>query len=570
MPRIALKLGVKLGDMADFEESKSKSRFAELRDKEEEELAEIMAKKRGLPYLDLTSITIDLDSLKLISERDARDGKIVAFQSVGKKVSVALVNPEILKAKQIIEDLKGKRFIVELFLVSPKSLEKAFSRYAELPAFEEIKSAMVAVSQKRLDEFQTKVKKISDLKTLLLGIGETEETRKVSEVLEMIIAGALALDASDIHVEPAEVNVVVRYRMDGVLQEAVSFPQKIYKLLLSRVKLISELKLNVKDKAQDGRFTIRTKDTDIEVRTATLPGPNGEAVTLRILHPKTIALKLEDLGMNPQFYAIIQKQLDKPNGMILTTGPTGSGKTTTLYAFVKTVNEPGLEIITIEDPIEYHLPSVTQTQVDPEKGYDFSNGLRAILRQDPDIILVGEIRDFETAEIAMHAALTGHLVFSTLHTNDAPGTVPRLIDMGVKPNIIAPAINIAMAQRLVRKLCKACKKKTEASPEDIKKIKAEMEKFPKGIEKPDLGKAEFFAVVGCDACGGTGYKGRIGVFEGFEIDDAIERLILTEPSESALREAAIKQGMLTMKQDGIIKLLSGVTTLEELERVIGS
>ena len=556
--------------MADLEESKSKSRFAELRDKEEEELAEIMAKKRGLPYLDLTSITIDLDSLKFISERDARDGKIVAFQSVGKKVSVALVNPEILKAKQIIEDMQGKRFTVELFLVSPKSLEKAFSRYAELPAFEEMKSAMVAVSQKRLDEFQTKVKKISDLKTLLLGIGETEETRKVSEVLEMIIAGALALDASDIHVEPSEVNVAVRYRMDGVLQEAVSFPQKIYKQLLSRIKLISELKLNIKDKAQDGRFTIRTKDTDIEVRTATLPGPNGEAITMRILHPKTISLKLEDLGMNPQFYAIIQKELDKPNGMILTTGPTGSGKTTTLYAFIKTINEPGIEIITIEDPIEYHLPSVTQTQVDQEKGYDFSNGLRAILRQDPDIILVGEIRDFETAEIAMHAALTGHLVFSTLHTNDAPGTVPRLIDMGVKPNIIAPAINIAMAQRLVRKLCKACKKKTEAAPDAIKKIKAEMEKFPKGIEKPDLGKAEFFAVVGCDACGGTGYKGRIGVFEGFEIDDTIERLILTEPSESALREAAIKQGMLTMKQDGIIKLLSGVTTLEELERVIGS
>jgi len=556
--------------MADFEESKGKSRFAELRDKEEEELAQIMAKKRGLPYLDLASITIDLDSLKLISEKDARDGKIVVFQSVGKKISVALVNPEILKAKQIIEDLKSKRFMVEIFLVSPKSLEKAFSRYAELPAFEEIKSAMVAVSQKRLDEFQVKVKKISDLKVLLTGIGTTEESRKVSEVLEMIIAGALALDASDIHVEPAEVNVEVRYRMDGVLREAVSFPQKIYKMLLSRIKLISELKLNIKDKAQDGRFTIRTRDTDIEVRAATLPGPNGEAVTLRILHPKTIALKLEDLGMNPHFYAIIQKQLDKPNGMILTTGPTGSGKTTTLYAFVKTVNEPGIEIITIEDPIEYHLSSVTQTQVDPEKGYDFSNGLRAILRQDPDIILVGEIRDFDTAEIAMHAALTGHLVFSTLHTNDAPGTIPRLIDLGVKPNIMAPAINMAMAQRLVRKLCKACKKRAGPSADNLKKIKAEMNKFPSGIEKPDLGKAEFFAAVGCDACGGTGYKGRIGVFEGFEIDDAIERLIMTEPSESALREAAIKQGMLTMKQDGIIKLLSGVTTLEELERVVGS
>jgi len=255
--------------------------------------------------------------------------------------------------------------------------------------------------------------------------------------------------------------------------------------------------------------------------------------------------------------------------MILTTGPTGSGKTTTLYAFVKKINEPGIEVITIEDPIEYHLPSVTQTQVDSEKGYDFSNGLRAILRQDPDVILVGEIRDFETAETAMHAALTGHLVFSTLHTNDALGTIPRLIDMGVKPNIIAPAVNLAMAQRLVRRICPKCQKKKELPPEEKKKLAEEIKDMPPKIERPEIDKVEFFEAVGCEACGGMGYKGRIGVYEGLLIEDEIEKLILSEPSEVALREASVHQGMLTMRQDGILKVLAGITTLDELERVVG-
>ena len=556
--------------MPKFDEEKQKLKFAELREKEAEDLAQILARKHGLPYLDLTSITIDLDSLKLIPEPDAQEGKIVVFQSVGKKLSLALVNPEILKAKEIIEDLKSKRYQVELFLASPSSLKKAFSRYAEIPAFEEVKTALIDVSPERLEEFRAKVKTVKMLKSMLEDAGALKESRKISEILEMILAGAVALEASDIHIEPGEKKVPLRLRIDGVLAEVALLPQKVYQLLISRIKLISELKLNIKDRAQDGRFTIRTKEADIEVRAATLPGPYGEAVTLRMLHPKTIALKLEEIGIQPYLLEIIEKELAKPNGMILTTGPTGSGKTTTLYAFVKKINEPGIEIITIEDPIEYHLGGVTQTQVDSEKGYDFSNGLSAILRQDPDVILVGEIRDFETAQTAMHAALTGHLVFSTLHTNDAPGTIPRLIDMGVKPNIIAPAINLAMAQRLVRRLCLACRKKKEINQDDKKKIEDEFKNFPEAVKKPDLKKAQFFEAHGCDECGGTGYKGRIGVFEGFLIDDKIERMILSEPSESAIRKAALAQGMLTMKQDGILKLLSGVTTLPELERVVGS
>lgn len=553
---------------ANFDETKQKSKFDELRHKEAEELAQVMAQKLSLSYLDLTSITIDLDSLKLISEADAREGKIVVFQSVGKKISIALNNPDLLKTKAIIEDLKSKKYEPEVFLVSSASLEKALSRYKEIPAFEAVKASVVDVSQKRLEEFSVRAKNVDSLKSLLQEAGATSETRKITDVLEMILAGALTLEASDIHIEPGEKNVEIRLRLDGVLEEITPLSHKIFSLLLSRIKLLSELKLNVKDKAQDGRFTIREKDVDVEIRTATLPSPYGEAVTLRILHPKTISLELEDLGMQPYLLEIVKKELNKPTGMILTTGPTGSGKTTTLYAFVKKINRPGIEVITIEDPIEYHITGITQTQIDSEKGYDFSNGLRAILRQDPNVILVGEIRDFDTAETAMHAALTGHLVFSTLHTNDAIGTIPRLLDMGVKPNIIAPAITLALAQRLVRRLCKYCAE-SSAKKEDIKKIETEIRKFPKGITVPDLKTVKFFEPVGCDKCGGTGYKGRVGVFEGFEINDAVEKLILSEPSEAALKAAAIEEGMLTMKQDGILKLLSGLTTLSELERVVG-
>src|SRR3989344_474421 len=556
--------------MARFDEEKQNKRFLELREREAEELAQILAKKHGLPYLDLTSVTIDLDTLKLIPEADAREGKIAAFQSVGRKLSVALLNPDTLKAKAVLEDLKSKKFDAELFLVSPGSLEKAFSRYAEIPAFEEVKTALIDVSNERLKEYESKSKTVSSFKGLLASAGTLQETRKISEVLEMVLAGALALEASDIHIEPGENQAELRIRLDGVLQEVAALPTKVYQHLLSRIKLLSELKLNIKNKAQDGRFTIRTEGTDIEVRTATLPGPYGEAATLRVLHPKTIGLTLDELGIHKGLLEIIEKELNKPNGMILTTGPTGSGKTTTLYAFIKKINGPEVEIITIEDPIEYHIPGVNQTQTDAEKGYDFSNGLRAILRQDPDVILVGEIRDFETAETAMHASLTGHLVFSTLHTNDAPGTIPRLIDMGVKPNIIAPAINLAMAQRLIRKLCLKCRQKKEISAEEKKNIEKELKDFPERIEKPRVEKWQIFEAKGCEVCGETGYKGRIGVYEGFLIDGEIEKLILSEPSEVAIRDAAVKQGMLTMRQDGILKLLSGVTTLEELERVVGS
>jgi len=554
--------------MAKFDEEKTKKRYEELLEKEAEDLSKILSDKYKIPYLDLSRITIDLDSLKILREEEARAGKMAIFQSVGKKLQIGVLNPELPKTKEIVDDLKQKLYIPQLFLISEISLNKALSRYPEVPSFVEAASGIIGVSQKKLSELEEKVKDVPALKELISKGISIKESRKISEVLEIIIAGALALEASDIHIEPSEKIVTLRFRMDGILQEVAFFTEDIYQFLNSRIKLLSELKLNIKDRSQDGRFTIREKDLDVEVRTSTLPGPYGESIVLRILHPRTIGLKFDDLGMEPEIMERMKHELSRPNGMILTTGPTGSGKTTTLYAFVKEVNEPGVKIVTIEDPIEYHLERVVQTQVDEAKGYDFSNGLRSIVRQDPDIILVGEIRDLPTAETAMHAALTGHLVFSTLHTNDAAGTIPRLIDLGVKPNIIAPAINVAMAQRLVRKLCQKCAKDDTATTEELKKIKDEMALMPEN-KKPDLTNIKIKRPVGCPLCNQSGYKGRVGVFEVFFIDEKIEQLILSDPSEGAIKEAAFKQGMATLKQEGILKIIRGVTTFEELERIVG-
>ncbi|MBI2038792.1 MAG: type II/IV secretion system protein [Candidatus Niyogibacteria bacterium] len=545
-------------------------KLEEFRAKEAEDFAELMAQKYGVPYLDLSRTTIDLDALKLVSQPDAEAGKMAVFQKTARRLRVGAFNPTLPKAKEILESLERKGYQLELSVVSEPSLKRAWSRYAEIAAFEEMTAGTLDISASRLEESIAKIKAIADFQELILPFTGASKIKNVSEVLEFILAGALALDASDVHLEPQEKAVAMRFRLDGVLSEVATFTAAAYALLLSRVKLTAGMKLNVKDRAQDGRFTIRTTQTEIEVRVSSLPGPYGETIVMRVLNPKTIALTLEDLGLHPELQKIVKKELKKPNGMILTTGPTGSGKTTTLYAFVKAVNEPGVKIITIEDPIEYHIPGISQTQVDASKGYTFANGLRSILRQDPDTILVGEIRDLETAEIAMHAALTGHLVFSTLHTNSAAGTIPRLIDLKADPAIIAPAINIAMAQRLVRRLCPHCKKETAPTADEKKLIEDALKKMPskykKDVKTKDL---RVWKAGGCPKCSTLGYKGRIGIYEAFLVDDAVERLILKKPAEGDLREAMERQEMMTMMQDGILKALDGLTSMDELIRVAG-
>jgi type II secretory ATPase GspE/PulE/Tfp pilus assembly ATPase PilB-like protein len=337
---------------------------------------------------------------------------------------------------------------------------------------------------------------------------------------------------------------------------------------LSRLKLLSGLKLNIADEAQDGRFSIQIKGEEIELRTSILPGNYAETLVLRILNPKSIGVPLEELGLEPKLLERVMKEINKPNGMILTTGPTGSGKTTTLYAFMRKVNSPGSKIITIEDPIEYHLQGIVQTQVD-KKTYTFANGLRSALRQDPDIIMVGEIRDSEVAEVAINAALTGHLVFSTLHTNDAAGSFPRLIDLGVDEKVISSAINAALAQRLVRKLCQTCKVERAATPEE----KALIDKHLATITDKALVPAQTDKIWdakpdGCTECHQRGYKGRVGIFEAVFMDSAIEEILRSKPSEREIAAAAKPQGIPTMPEDGIIKVLRSVTSLEELKRVV--
>jgi type II secretory ATPase GspE/PulE/Tfp pilus assembly ATPase PilB-like protein len=307
----------------------------------------------------------------------------------------------------------------------------------------------------------------------------------------------------------------------------------------------------------------------IEIRVSALPAENGESIVMRVLNPKSL-IDLSELGLREDLLKIFQKEILKPNGMIIVTGPTGSGKTTTLYAFLKKINKPEIKIITIEDPIEYHLRGVSQTQVAPEKGYDFASGLKSIMRQDPDVILVGEIRDLETANIALQASLTGHLVLSTLHTNDAAGTIARLIDLGASPTSMAPAINMAVAQRLVRIICKKCSELAPPDAETLQKIKKALGNLGKKIKIPALiEKLKIPKIKGCQFCNFTGYQGRVGIFEAFLIDEEMEKFILTMPSISALRELAIKKGMITMHQDGLIKVLNGITTVEEVERVTG-
>jgi len=422
------------------------------------------------------------------------------------------------------------------------------------------------------------VKNVSDFKEK---IGEFL-TKSVTEILEIILGGAVNLEASDIHIEPREEDAKIRVRLDGILQDVMVINRKIYEPLLSRIKLLSGMKLNITDRPQDGRFSILMDSNPptalptksgaplaIEIRASSLPAEYGESIVLRLLNPKSL-IEIEALGLRKDLLEIFKKEIKRPNGMIIVTGPTGCGKTTTLYAILTRIQSPEIKIITIEDPIEYHLKGISQTQVDPKAGYDFANGLKSIMRQDPDVILVGEIRDLETVETALQAALTGHLVLTTLHTNDAAGTVARLTSLGAKPSNIGPAINVAIAQRLVRKVCQKCAQFKTISSQDFQKIKKALTRISKILKIPKFTqKTKIPQAKGCKYCNFTGYRGRIGIFETFLVDDEMEKFILTSPSIAALREKAIKKGMVTMKQDGLIKVLEGITTIEEVERVVG-
>jgi len=421
----------------------------------------------------------------------------------------------------------------------------------------------IKIEEEIFEEIKKKIKNILVLKEEIQKNLEEETTK----LMKIILGGAISLGASDVHFEPKINQVGLRLRIDGMLHDVLLFDKEVYSKLLSRIKLLSGIKLNITFKPQAGRFTIVTEKTLIESRASTLPSEYGEALVLRILDPKNL-IEIEDLGMREDMLKIFKKEIQQPNGLIVATGPTGSGKTTTLYAILKRIQRPEIKIITIEDPIEYHLEGISQTQVNPEKGYDFPNGLRAIIRQDPDVILVGEIRDIETAKTSLQAALTGHLVLATLHTNDAAGTIVRLQALGEKLVNIAPAINISIGQRLVRKVCKKCAVFSKASKEEIEFFKKNLSSLPKNIKVPKIDKnLKIPRAKGCEECNFTGYRGRTGIFEFFLVDSEMESFILKAPSISELRKMIRKKGMVTLKEDGLIKVLQGKTTIEEIERV---
>lgn len=413
-------------------------------------------------------------------------------------------------------------------------------------------------------QIEKDVKNIIDFKKKI----ENFVDKKTTELLDVIIGGGIHLDVSDIHIEPEEEQAKIRSRIDGMLQDIISIERVKYKSLLSRIKVLSGLKINIIDQPQDGRFSATTKAGEIEIRVSVIPAEYGESIVLRILNPQNL-ISVEELGLREDLISLFEKEIKKPTGMVIVSGPTGAGKTTTLYAILKKMNTPEVKIITIEDPIEYHLQGLSQTQVNSSKGYDFASGLRSIMRQDPNIVLIGEVRDSETSKIAVQAALTGHFVLSTIHTNDSAGAVIRLKDLGTDPNTTLSALNMVIAQRLPRKVCNHCK---EISSSDEKLIKDELKDLPKEILPKSFfeEKLNIFKAKGCKECGFTGYKGRIGIYEIMVIDNDMEKAILSSPTSSSIKEEAIKKGLVPMRKDGLIKVAQGITTIEEITRVAGN
>ncbi|KKR03901.1 MAG: hypothetical protein UT31_C0007G0004 [Parcubacteria group bacterium GW2011_GWF2_39_13b] len=537
-------------------------KLSEIHRREEEAKTKSLAQKLSLPYLNLFGLPLEPDGLMLLSEEKSKQSNLLIIKKQGKNLEIALVDPENPITKQTLADLSRQGFLFSshLFLISASSLKDGLEHYKEITFTSAKRTSQVEISSGLISDLQKEIKGIESLKEKISQIPPS----KTSEILEVIISGALNLDASDIHLEPKEETTNLKYRLDGLLYEIGTLNNKSFSLILSRIKLLSGMKLNIKDIAQDGRFTIRLSQSDIEVRVSLIPGNYGESIVMRLLNPETIGLDLEDLGFRKDALAFLDKEIKKPNGLIITTGPTGSGKTTTLYSFIKKVAKPEIKIITLEDPVEYHLSGIVQTQVEEELGYSFASGLRSILRQDPDIILIGEIRDSETCKTALNASLTGHLVFSTLHTNDAAGAIPRFIDLGADPGSLADSLNIIMAQRLVRRLCDNCKEKYALPAEALEKIKTSL----KGAEHPPIDKAVFFRPKGCDKCNGLGYKGRVGILELIPVDQDLEKIISKSPSHADIIDFAKKKGYLSMYQDALLRVLAGITSLEEIERVI--
>jgi type IV pilus assembly protein PilB len=550
--------------MIQFDDSFANSQIAKLHEREKERSIQTNALQLGYEYINLDGVKINPEALLLVEEKKARAAFMLVFTIDKKNISVAAQNPNHPNTQQVLQELQNKRYIITMHLCTIESLETAWEAYKDVNHTSAADRGIFKISAEEVATLMKTIKNKSDMPALAKKISTSNNTTKISETLSLVFAGALALRASDIHIEPGDTSIQVRYRLDGVLQNIIDIDRYLYQRIMSRLKILSGMILNTKSNAQDGRFTFHASERDVEVRSSIIPGALGESAVLRILDPSVASFSLDKISLNPYLEAAVQEQLKKPNGLIINTGPTGSGKTTALYAFLREVLDETKKIITIENPVEYKIEGIVHTQIDAD--YTFASGLRAILRQDPDVIMIGEIRDKEVAETALHAAQTGHLVFSTLHTNSAIAGFTRLIDLGVDPRVFGSAINIIIGQRLARLLCDECKTSHPATTEEeqfVKNILAE-HPYPPVIPETIL----LSRAVGCSVCGGDGYKGRVGIFEAIIMDAAVEEVVLRDPREHAIAAAAKPQKIPTMLQDGVEKVLRGVTSLSELERVI--
>ena len=571
-------------DEAEKKADKTKKDLGDFLVKEElitqEELTKLQAYILGIPFINLEKEKIKKEILQIIPEPIANRHNIIAFNKKGRDLEVAMLDPDDLQTIEFIKKKSDLKILPRLTTL--KSIENALKQYqksleAEFGEFIKKESKSIDLPEILTDSKKDKSKKIDPA-----GRGEDEkdlekaaEQMPIIRIIDTLLKHAILQQASDIHIEPTEKEVIIRYRIDGILHDTMTLPKNLSSGLIARIKVLSNLKLDEHRLPQDGRFKIETNNYKISFRVSILPVYDGEKIVMRLLPEDAQGLTLEKLGLIEKALEKVHRNIKKPNGMILVTGPTGCGKTTTLYTIIDILNEPGVNISTVEDPIEYRMPRVNQTQVKPKIGLTFSNGLRALVRQDPDIIMVGEIRDNETASLSINAALTGHLVLSTLHTNSAAGAFPRLIDMETEPFLIASTINVIIAQRLVRRLYPDIKKKYKLSSDEIKSLGKEVNldkileilKREKVVKPEDTWSTIDFYRPGKSEDYPDGYKGRAGIYEILELSETIKNLVIKEATADQINEQAQKEGMLTMTEDGFIKAAQGLTSIEEILRV---
>ncbi len=516
----------------------------------------------GLPVVDLSELTIESAVLNILTQKVAQNYQMVIFAKRKMEVSVGMVRPDDFQAHEAVEFLcNSQGFRPKYFVISAQDCRTILNQYSGFK--KEIGSAVAAAEEK----FAKKEKLVSQRGDSNENMGEVIKSAPVAKIVSVIFKHALEGGASDIHIEPGFNEGRVRYRVDGMLRTSLTLPNYLYPAVISRIKVLANLKLDEMRLPQDGRIRTKVDDQDVDLRVSVLPTIDQEKVVIRVFDSSTGVPTLAELGFNENHISIIERNIKKPYGLFLLTGPTGSGKTTTLYSVLNMINAETTNIVTLEDPVEYYIDGISQSQINADIGFTFVSGLRAVLRQDPNIIMVGEIRDNDTVELVIHAGLTGHLVFSTLHTNNAWGAIPRLVDMKAEPFLLSSTLNLVMAQRLVRKICPDCKEEIKLTPNILAKIQDKIDTIPP-VYLEGIKKTTFYKGKGCQSCSNSGYSGRMVVGEILEMDSAMKDLISTNYNSSANLEEALKhQNFISLTQDAVLKALQGFTTVEEVIRV---